>query len=422
MALNNVTIVGLGYIGLPTAAIISSEGINTAGVDVNEEIVHLVNKGEIHIEEPGLGEIIEKSVKKGSLRAMRKPQISDVFVIAVPTPFDELTKTDNFPSPDISYVKDAVESIAPVVKGGDLIILESTSPVGTTEKIRDWLEQLRPDMKFPKDDNSESDINIAYCPERVLPGNALQELVENDRVIGGVTKRCSEAAAKFYKLFIKGECIITDSKTAELTKLTENAFRDVNIAFANELSLICDDLGLNVWNLIKMCNQHPRVNILEPGPGVGGHCIAVDPWFIVSSSPKYSKLIQEARRINDSKPLWVIKKIKEMIDQFLKINPKQNITDVNIVFYGLSFKPDIGDLRESPALKIALEVCNFHPGNVFCVEPFINSDHKMIQNLKLIDQKEALSIGNIHILLVNHSQFYHLNFKSNFLLDTKGIF
>ncbi|MFK5892436.1 MAG: UDP-N-acetyl-D-mannosamine dehydrogenase, partial [Pseudomonadota bacterium] len=296
MSFERISVIGLGYIGLPTAAIIASRGVDVIGVDVSQNAVDTINAGHIHIVEPDLDIVVKSTVQMKKLKATTVPEPAQVFMIAVPTPF----KGDK--EPDLSYIQAATEAIAPVLEKGNIVILESTSPVGTTEKISQWLAKSRSDLSFPQHAGDNADINIAYCPERVLPGYVLQELVSNDRVVGGLTKTCAAKAKEVYEIFVRGDCIITDSRTAEMAKLTENSFRDVNIAFANELSMICDKLHISVWELIKLSNRHPRVNILSPGPGVGGHCIAVDPWFIVSSTPKEAKIIRAAREINDSKP------------------------------------------------------------------------------------------------------------------------
>jgi len=339
---NKVSVIGLGYIGLPTAAVIASRGIEVIGVDVNQHAVDTINKGEIHIVEPDLDIVVRSAVMTGKLKATVTAEPADAFLVAVPTPF----KGDNH-EPDLSYIEAAAKSIAPVLEKGNLVVLESTSPVGATEKLSAWLAEARPDLTFPQHKGDTADIKVAHCPERVLPGYVLQELVSNDRVIGGMSKSCSEKAMALYKTFVKGECIISNSRTAEMAKLTENSFRDVNIAFANELSLICEKLKINVWELIKLANRHPRVNILNPGPGVGGHCIAVDPWFIVNSCPEEAKLIAAARYVNDGKPHWVVDQVKQAADQFKK---------PVIACLGLAFKADIDDLRESPALDITLHL------------------------------------------------------------------
>ena len=290
MQTKTVSIIGLGYIGLPTAAVFASRKVKVIGVDVNQQAVDTINRGQIHIVEPDLDMVVQAAVNQGYLRATTQPEPADAFLIAVPTPF----KADHNGGhePDLRFIEAASQSIAPVLKPGDLVILESTSPVGATEQMAGWLAAARPDLSFPQTHGAASDIRIAYCPERVLPGHVLRELLQNDRVIGGMTPKCSEAAASLYKIFVEGECVITTARTAEMCKLTENSFRDVNIAFANELSIICDKQGINVWELIRLANRHPRVNILQPGPGVGGHCIAVDPWFIVSQSPDEARLIE----------------------------------------------------------------------------------------------------------------------------------
>lgn len=301
MQFKTISVVGLGYIGLPTAAVFASRKLEVIGVDVNQHAVDTINRGEIHIVEPDLDMVVHAAVTEGYLRASTKPESADAFLIAVPTPF----KGDNH-EPDLSYIESASKAIAPVLKQGDLVILESTSPVGATEQMAAWLAEARPDLSFPQTHGEASDIRIAHCPERVLPGHVLRELIQNDRVVGGMTARCSAAACALYKIFVEGECVVTNARTAEMAKLTENSFRDVNIAFANELSIICDKIGISVWELIRLANRHPRVNILQPGPGVGGHCIAVDPWFIVSRMPEQARLIRTAREVNDSKPEWVL--------------------------------------------------------------------------------------------------------------------
>ncbi|MDR0762404.1 MAG: UDP-N-acetyl-D-mannosamine dehydrogenase, partial [Campylobacteraceae bacterium] len=346
MSNKTVSVIGLGYIGLPTAAMFAAGGIKVIGVDVNQYAVDTINQGKIHIVEPELDKLVSNVVASGYLKAVTKPKTADAFIIAVPTPFKDKHE------PDLSYIESAAEAIAPVLKKGDLVILESTSPVGATEQMAERLSSKRSDLTFPQTHGEDSDIRVAHCPERVLPGRILKELVENDRIIGGMTPKCSNAAVKLYKSFVKGECIITDAKTAEMCKLTENSFRDVNIAFANELSIICDKLGINVWELISLANRHPRVNILQPGCGVGGHCIAVDPWFIVSKTPKEAKLIRTAREVNSHKPEWVVDKVDEAISRFLKENPQKNKNNITVACFGLAFKPDIDDLRESPAVEI----------------------------------------------------------------------
>jgi len=415
-----ISVIGLGYIGLPTAAMFASKNVNVIGIDINPEIVSTINRGEIHIVEPELDQIVHKTVNSGYLRASLTIEPADVFLIAVPTPFKA-----NY-QPDLTYINEACKSIALVLKAGDLVILESTSPVGTTEKISTWLSKLRPDLTFPCQSSDEiADINIAYCPERVLPGSVVKELVSNDRVIGGITQECSNRCVELYKIFVQGECIITNARTAEMAKLTENASRDVNIAFANELSMICDDLNINVWELISLANHHPRVNILQPGPGVGGHCIAVDPWFIISKSPDEAKLIRAAREVNNSKPIWVLNKIKKSIIDFIFTNHEKSLSDVKIAFFGLTFKPNIDDLRESPALNIVTKFLEETLINAMVVEPFIDSLPAVLQNKVMLTSIDyALANCDILILLVDHDQFKKIPYskvENKVVIDTKGV-
>lgn len=396
-----ISIIGLGYIGLPTAAVFASRKVKVIGVDVNQHAVDTINRGEIHIVEPDLDKVVHAAVTEGYLHATTQPQQADAFLIAVPTPFKKGPSGPHHP--DIDYIESAAKSIAPVLKRGDLVILESTSPVGATEQMAEWMAEARPDLTFPKTHGEASDIRIAHCPERVLPGQVLRELVQNDRVIGGITPKCSEVAASLYKIFVQGECVITNARTAEMCKLTENSFRDVNIAFANELSIICDKLEINVWELIKLANRHPRVNILQPGPGVGGHCIAVDPWFIVSSAPNESNLIRTSREVNDLKPKWVLNKVKQNIKKYLKSNPELDEKNIVICCLGLTFKPNIDDLRESPALDIAYELTRNHPGQVLLVEPHIkNKPISMESRGELVTIDIAKSKSNIFVFLVAH--------------------
>lgn len=420
MTIKKVSVIGLGYIGLPTAAMLASKGMQVIGVDVEQKTVDTINRGEVHIVEPKLDDLVKSVVNRGNLRAVTRPEVADAFIIAVPTPLKK--KEFALPEPDLSHVIASARSIAPVLKIGDLVVLESTSPVGTTEKITSLLSALRPDLKFPTVGGESPDIAIAYCPERVLPGNILQELVDNDRVVGGISKYCSERAAKLYKIFVTGECLLTDTRTAEMSKLTENACRDVQIAFANELSVICDEIGVDVWELISLANRHPRVDILQPGPGVGGHCIAVDPWFIHSSAPSLTKLIQKAREINDSKPIWVVEKVRASIANILNDKPKKKVEDLTIACFGLTFKADIDDLRESPSLLICKQIANFHVGRVIAVEPNINvlDDCK---NIELVDIDEAERSADIMVILVDHKEFKNIRVNSNqTVIDTKGIF
>jgi UDP-N-acetyl-D-mannosaminuronic acid dehydrogenase len=406
-AFDTVCIVGLGYIGLPTAAVFASRKIRVIGVDVNQHTVDTINLGKIHIVEPDLDMVVHAAVKEGYLRAKTQPEPAEAFLIAVPTPFKHGQAGEH--EPDMGYIESAIKSIAPVLKRGDLVVLESTSPVGATERMAQWLAEVRPDLSFPQTHGEASDIRIAHCPERVLPGHVLRELVQNDRVIGGMTSKCSEAAMCLYKTFVQGECIITNARTAEMCKLTENSFRDVNIAFANELSIICDRLGIEVWELIRLANRHPRVNILQPGPGVGGHCIAVDPWFIVSAAPEQARLIRTARQVNDGKPEWVLEKVKLAASDYLLANPGRTATEISIVCLGLAFKPDIDDLRESPALEIALKLHELLPGEIVAVEPNISSlPDEIKEKLILRSLGVALSDANIVVVLVAHKEFHGL--------------
>ncbi len=413
-----ISVIGLGYIGLPTAAVFASHDVQVLGVDVNADTVETINQGRIHIAEHGLDQAVALAVSSGKFRASQTPEPADAFLIAVPTPF----QPDDH-SADLKYVKAAAQNIAPVLAPGNLIVLESTSPVGTTERMAEWLAEARPDLSFPQHNGVQSDIRIAYCPERVLPGKIIAELVSNDRLIGGMTPLCAQQAVQLYETFVKGACIVTDTRTAEMAKLTENSFRDVNIAFANELSVICDKLGMNVWELIGLANRHPRVNILQPGPGVGGHCIAVDPWFIVSSAPEQARLIRTAREVNDDKPRWVLDKIKSTLGAFLVANPDKTAANATIACYGLAFKPDIDDLRESPALEIAQAVAAWHAGQVVVVEPNIDQATAKDKALTLVSFDRAQQ-ADIHVLLVDHSDFKTANtdrMSSDYVVDTRGI-
>lgn len=415
MSFETISVVGLGYIGLPTAAVFASRKKQVIGIDVNKKAVDTINRGEIHIVEPDLDMVVHAAVTEGYLRATTKPEAADAFLIAVPTPF----KGDH--EPDLSYIEAACVAIAPVLKKGDLVILESTSPVGATEQMAAWMADARPDLSFPQTHGEESDIRIAHCPERVLPGHVLRELVQNDRVIGGMTAKCSEAAVALYKTFVEGDCIITNARTAEMCKLTENSFRDVNIAFANELSMICDKLDINVWELIRLANRHPRVNILQPGPGVGGHCIAVDPWFIVNKTPEQARLIRTAREVNDFKPNWVIEKVKLAVSECLLANSEKTAKDVKIACFGLAFKPDIDDLRESPAVSIVKKIAAGHPGTVLVVEPKIKELPDGMGHLHLVEQGVAVKEADINILLVDHKEFKECPITKGIIIDTRGV-
>lgn len=418
MSFETISVIGLGYIGLPTAAAFASRKKKVIGVDINQHAVDTINRGAIHIVEPDLDKVVKEAVEAGCLQAVTKPLAADAFLIAVPTPF----KGDH--EPDMVYVEAAAKSIAPVLKKGDLVILESTSPVGATEQMAGWLAAVRPDLTFPQQAGEQADINIAYCPERVLPGKVMVELIQNDRVVGGMTPRCSDRASALYKIFLKGECVITNSRTAEMCKLTENSFRDVNIAFANELSLICDHQGINVWELIRLANRHPRVNILQPGPGVGGHCIAVDPWFIVAQNPQDARLIRIAREVNDGKPYWVLDKVKSAVADCLMATGKR-ASEIKIACFGLAFKPDIDDLRESPALEITHMIADWHAGTTLAVEPNVYELPKVLaEKAQLTETEKALVEADVLVMLVDHRQFKAISpeqVKQQWIIDTKGV-
>jgi UDP-N-acetyl-D-mannosaminuronic acid dehydrogenase len=394
----NICVFGLGYIGLPTAAMFAHHGANVVGVDVNQHAIDTINQGKIHIVEPGLEEIVKQAVDKGTLKASLVPEPAEAYLIAVPTPFK-----GNDHTPDLSYIQSVAEVLAPVLKKGDIVILESTSPVGATEQLVEWLSEIRKDLTFPKyqEPDTEADIYVAYCPERVLPGKVVEELISNDRIIGGMTKESTRRAQEVYRIFVQGELLETNSRTAEMAKLTENSFRDVNIAFANELSIISDKLDIDVWELIKLANHHPRVNILQPGAGVGGHCIAVDPWFIVNKNPEEAKIIRAAREINDYKPDWVVDKINCEIDKLIA----QGIDKPTVALLGLAFKPDIDDLRESPAVEIAKQIDNRDDIELLLVEPNITKLPISMPNANLITLEAATHVADLIYILVNHSDF-----------------
>ncbi len=407
----NVVVLGLGYIGLPTAAVIARTGARVLGVDVTESVVETVNSGRIHIEEVDLDGLVSGVVARGTLRASTTIEPADVFVIAVPTPFDD----DH--APDIGYVLNAATTIASVLKPGDTIILESTSPVGTTERVRDLLATLRPDLRVPGRTGDQADIAIAYCPERVLPGRILVELIDNDRVIGGITPRCARKALTFYRRFVRGACVTTTARAAEMTKLTENAFRDVNIAFANELSLIADTMGVDVWEVIRLANRHPRVNILQPGPGVGGHCIAVDPWFLVHAAPDQTPLIRTAREVNDGKTDHVIAQVAALVEA---------MPGAPVACLGLAFKANIDDFRESPAVKVALAVAQAFGDRVRIVEPYATALPAAFAGTgaTLIDVDTAIEACPIMVVLVDHDVFKSIPLEERAdkaVLDTRGI-
>ncbi len=379
-----ICVIGLGYIGLPTAALLASQGHEVAGVDISQHAVDTINSGRIHIVEPDLDAYVHSAVAQGRLRASMAPSPADVFMICVPTPFHE---EGDIPQPNVDYVIAATRSIAAYVRPGNQIILESTSPVGTTQMVADELHKAGVDLNA---------VHLAYCPERVLPGKIMTELVENDRVVGGLTPQSAQVVAKFYRGFVRGEVLETDAASAEMCKLTENSFRDVNIAFANELSLICEKAGIDVWKLISLANRHPRVNILQPGAGVGGHCIAVDPWFIVARDPENARLIRTAREVNTYKTHWVIDQIKAAAADWMV----QRKSEPRVVCLGLAFKPDIDDLRESPALEVALSL-SAQGYKVVAVEPNVEKH----ESLPLVSLDDALGADDLLVILVKHRQF-----------------
>ena len=409
--LPKVDVIGLGYIGLPTAALIASRGISVLGVDINERVVKTVAAGSIHIAEPDLDGLVQKVVSNGSLRVATQAEPADVFIIAVPTPIDEEKR------PDLRSVYAAVDSICAILRPGNLVILESTSPIGTTEEIARRIVGRRPELTVGLGEKSKGSISVAYCPERVLPGRILSELVNNDRCIGGITPSCARQAQRFYKMFVRGTCITTTARSAEMVKLTENAFRDTNIAFANELSLICDRHGINVWEVIDLANRHPRVNVLRPGPGVGGHCIAVDPWFIVDSAPDIARLIRTSREVNDLKIASTVERAVALIEEN---------SFASVACCGLAFKANVDDLRESPALEVARQLSMRYGSRIKIVEPNIRelpaeiSKHGAV----LTDLDEAIKHCEVAILLVEHDQFKIVPLSERrhlAVLDMKGI-
>lgn len=410
-SLPTVMMVGLGYIGLPTAAVVARSGCTVLGLDVKQSVVDTINRGEVHIEEHDLDTLVKDMVQCGRLSASLTPEPCDIFLIAVPTPF----KGNHVP--DISFILQAVTRIAPVLKKGDLIILESTSPIGTTEQIAKALYNERPDLAIAGYSSGKPDIHLAYCPERVLPGRILTELVENDRSIGGITAECTQRAKEFYEIFVQGECIETTARTAEMVKLVENASRDVSIAFANELSLIADRVDLDVWEVIRLANHHPRVNILQPGPGVGGHCIAVDPWFLVNIDREITPLITTARKVNDNKPAYVV----EQVSILAEAHP-----DAKIACFGLAFKANVDDFRESPALEIAIELSQKYGSRLTVVEPFadILPDQLNGTGAELVEMGQAIEQCDILVLLVDHKPFKAVSFEkiaSKLVYDSRGI-
>ena len=407
-----VCVIGLGYIGLPMAASLASRGIDVLGVDVANETVALINRGETHIEEPELDIIVRAAVTTGKLKAASYPQAADAFILAVPTPF----KGEH--QPDLSYLEASADSIAPVLKKGDLVVIESTSPVGSTEMISQRLGNLRTDLTFPHSAGEDADIQVAHSPERVLPGRILVELVQNDRVIGGISKNCAERAATLYRMFVSGECHLTSARTAELVKLAENSYRDVNIAFANELSMVCKRLGIDVWDVIELANRHPRVAILQPGPGVGGHCIAVDPWFIVDSAPEEARLIRTAREVNDAKPESIIAEV---------IAATKSIENPVVASLGLTYKADVDDTRESPAVEIVAALGARLKSEILVVDPHLSALPEQLAalpSLRITNLDEALTAAQIVVLLVDHREFRGIDrsrLSDKVIVDTRGL-
>ena len=408
---DRVSVIGLGYVGLPTAAVMANRGMSVIGVDANPHTVERINRGEAHIVEPDLDILVRSATTTGNLRAVTKPEPANAFIVAVPTPFKENH------APDLAFVESAARSLAPVLAKGNLVILESTSPVGTTEMMAGWLAALRPDLGFPGH-STDVDVHVAYSPERVLPGRVLIELVGNDRVIGGLTPACGQRAKELYSLFVQGTCFLTTARTAELVKLAENAYRDLNIAFANELSLVCEKVDVNVWEAIELANRHPRVEILKPGPGVGGHCIAVDPWFIVDSARDVTPLIQAARGVNDAKPAHVAQLIAEAA---------RGRNRPSVACLGLSYKADIDDLRESPSVEVVahLDAADFK--DILVVEPHIDKLPDVLAKrpkLTLTDLDTALSKSEIVVLLTDHAPFRSIDrarLAGKSVIDTRGI-
>ena len=405
-----VAVIGLGYIGLPTSAVLAGHGMRVVGVDVNPETVSAINAGQAHIVEPDLDAAVAGAVARGTLRAQAEMPEADVFLVAVPTPFTEGHQ------PDLTYVEQATRSLARVLTGGEVVILESTSPPGTTRQMSEWIAQERPDLRLPHAHPDDPDVHLAHCPERVLPGKILIELVTNDRLVGGLTPRCAQRAARLYRRFVRGKVIVTDAASAEMAKLVENSFRDVNIAFANELAGICEHLDLDVWKIIELANAHPRVNVLQPGPGVGGHCIAVDPWFIVSAAPEQSQLIRLAREVNDLRPATVVTQVSAMAR-----------TEATVACLGLAFKPDVDDMRESPAVEIVRLLAEQRPDlRLPTVEPYAAELPRALIELDQVSLSElddALALSDVVLLLVHHQEFVQLDrarLKGKQVLDTRG--
>ena len=408
----SVCVVGLGYVGLPTAAMLASRGWKVIGVDTNDDVVQTINGGAPHIAEPDLDVLVQAAIAAGRLRAATYPVPAENYIIAVPTP----VTTQHVP--DLSYVEAASRAVARVLNRGSLVVIESTCPIGTTERVAQWMAEVRPDLTFPHQMGEEADVCIAYCPERVLPGQVLRELMQNDRVIGGMTPRCARRALALYDSFVLGDCMLTDARTAEMVKLAENAFRDVNIAFANELANLCDLFGLDVWTLIALANRHPRVNILRPGPGVGGHCIPVDPWFIVHSAGVEARLIRTAREVNDDRPGRIVSHILKVMRE------KRGRV---LACLGLAYKADVGDVRESPALKIVHALARKQIGEILVVEPCVADlppDLSRFPYVRLVKLDEALRSADVIAVLVDHTVFKRIDrnlLQTKLVIETRGI-
>ena len=411
--IRRVCVIGLGYVGLPTAAVLASRGVEVIGVDVDSARVDAVNSGRSPFDEPGLDSLVADAVSSGTLTAQFKPAPADAFIVAVPTP----TRPDR--SPDLTYVQTAVDSLGPVLSKGTLVLVESTCPVGTTEKVGASLASARPDLTFPHSSGEGSDIRVAYCAERILPGNALEELTANDRVIGGVSPACAAAAKRLYGVFVEGVCHITNVRTAELAKLAENAYRDVNVAFANEMSLVSRAFGIEPWELVALANRHPRVEILNPGPGVGGHCIPVDPWFIADAMPHLTPLIQTARLVNDGMPEVIADNV---------IAECEGLDNPVVACLGLTYKADTADLRESPAIEVVKELQRRKKGRILVVEPYVSElplEVSTCGNIELVGLEDGLSAADVVVLLTDHSMFAEIRsvrrWRSKLVVDSRGL-
>ena len=411
MRFNKVCVIGLGYVGMPTAAVLASHNVEVMGVDIDTERIEAINSGAPPVFEPGVGELVSSAVASGNLRAGVKPVAADAFIIAVPTPIVA-------GKADLSYVRNAVDSIAEFLAVGNLVVLESTLPVGATEMCSEWMSGRRPDLSFPHTDGERSDIRIAYCPERVLPGSILRELIDNDRIIGGITSLCALTAVQLYRVFLRGDCQITTVRAAELAKLAENAYRDVNIAFANEISKVCEELDIDQWRVINLANLHPRVNILQPGPGVGGHCIPIDPWFIVHAAPDHTPLIRTARRLNDDKPRYVANQVASICE---------SLEDPVVSCLGLAYKADTDDLRESPAIATILQLRSIFTGRILVVDPYVStlpSELCHIDNLELTGLDDAITNAQVIVPLTDHTDFRRIareRLSGKKVIDPRGI-